>query len=114
MHYKIYFSTNLSKIRNKHERRNYARAPTQDVRGRKDSSAVSETSDALPAHNDETSSNRLYIFNISFDMAPSVVEQYGAYLAGTKPKKIGHSKSLKDVWVLEFENPIGKISTSDI
>ena len=109
--HKVYFSTNLSLIRNKND---YAIARNQVTQGRKNSSAVSETSDVLPAVNNEANSNRLYISNISFDRAPSVIEQYGVYLAGTKPKKIGHSKRFKDVWVLEFENPIGKISTSDI
>ena len=83
----LFFSTNLSRIKN-----TGVNAITMET-----------------AENNEESSNRLYFSNLSLNMPVHLIEEYGAYLAGTNPKKILTSNSHNAVWILDFEDPISKL-----
>ena len=73
------------------------------------SSISTEASSYVPLKT-ATSSKTLFISNISFGKPASEVEKYGTYLAGDRPKTVQKSKTHDDVWVLEFDNPLGKLS----
>ena len=70
-----------------------------------------QASASAPMVDDESSTaetKTLYISNMSFRTPISDNEQYGTYLVGARPKSVSNAEWKSDVWILEFENPVGK------
>ena len=96
---RLYYSTSISGIRN-----------NSDKREKDESSAKPEIVQDLPVDKDEP--NMIFISNISFSRPISEIEQYGTYIAGNRPKKVEKSKTQNDVWILEYDQPIGRFLKS--